>query len=240
MTRLGVVSAREDAPLEARVRAAYDRRRQKGVAERYARSAPFELCAMHERELRMMSLLRQAGLDVKDKRILDIGCGAGSTLRLLLEYGAKPENLFGIDLLPDRLEQLHSLNPAISCLRAGATNLPYGDASFDLIIQCTVFTSILDLPSRQAVASEIQRVLAPGGKFLWYDFMFNNPRNPDVRGIKPSEIRQLFTGFKVTGRRITLAPPLGRLIARFSYSLYHVMALLRPLCTHYICVLEKN
>ena len=95
MTAARFTVNQESDELEARVRAAYDRRRQKGVAERYARSAPFELCALHERELRMMSLLRQAGLDVRNKRILDIGCGAGSTLRLLLEYGAKPENLFG-------------------------------------------------------------------------------------------------------------------------------------------------
>jgi hypothetical protein len=75
---------------------------------------------------------------------------------------------------------------------------------------------------------------------LWYDFLFNNPRNPDVRGVKRPEIERLFPGYKITGRRLTLAPPLGRPIARLCCPLYHVLAELRPFCTHYMYLLEKS
>jgi ubiquinone/menaquinone biosynthesis C-methylase UbiE len=187
----------------------------------------------------MMSLLRKAGLDLTDKRVLEVGCGTGSTLRLLLEYRAKPENLFGIDILQDRVERARYMNPAIQCFRSSGTQLPFRNAAFDLVIQFTTFTSILDSESRKAMAGEIQRVLAPGGRLLWYDFMFNNPWNPDVRGIKPSEIKHLFAGFKITGMRITLAPPLGRVIARISYPLYHLLAQIPLLCTHYVCVVDR-
>jgi hypothetical protein len=117
--------------------------------------------------------------------------------------------------------------------------MPFPSEFFDLLIQFTSFTSILEEGARKAVALEIHRVLAPRGSFLWYDFMFDNPRNPDVKGIKPAEIRRLFPGYKMVGGRITLAPPLGRIVARVSYSLYHLFAQIRPLCTHYICLLQK-
>jgi SAM-dependent methyltransferase len=244
VTKSPLTAIQKDDALSSRIHAAYDRRRRNVAPDRYARSTPRELCGQHERELRMMSLLRKAGLDLTDndltdKRVLEVGCGTGSTLRLLLEYGAKPENLFGIDILQDRVERARSMNPAIQCFRGSGTQLPFHDGAFDLVIQFTTFTSILDSESRQAMAEEIQRVLAPGGRLLWYDFTFNNPWNPDVRGIKPSEIQHLFAGFKITGMRITLAPPLGRVIARISYPLYHLLAQIPLLCTHYVCVVDR-
>lgn len=48
-----------------------------------------------------------------DRKILDVGCGSGGELRRFIEYGASPENLFGIDLLPDRIKRAKELNPLI-------------------------------------------------------------------------------------------------------------------------------
>ncbi len=224
----------------SKMKVAYARRDQEIVADRYARTTPREICGQHEREFRMMSLLRDVGLGSLDgKRVLDVGCGRGATLRLLLEYGAQPSNLFGIDLLEDRIERARNLNSQMNLHCVNATQIPFPEESFDLVIQFTSFSSILDECIRKAVALEIQRVLVPGGEFLWYDFMFNNPKNSDVRGIKPGEIQRLFPGYKIMGRRITLAPPLGRIVARMSYPLYHLMAQVRLLCTHYVCLLEK-
>jgi SAM-dependent methyltransferase len=225
----------------SKLQAAYARRDREIPADRYARTTPNEICALHEREFRMMTLLRDAGLgSLNNKRVLDVGCGRGATLRLLLEYGAQPSNLFGIDLLEDRIERARGLNSQINFYRGNATQIPFPGGTFDLVIQFSAFSSILDESIRKAVAFEIQRALGPAGKFLWYDFMYDNPKNPDVRGIKPRDIRRLFPGYKMVGRRITLAPPLGRPVARVSYPLYHLMAQIRPLCTHYLCVLEKS
>lgn len=226
--------------LAIRVRADYARREEKIQSGLYARTNPFELCCQHEREFRMMLLLSDAGLgSLANKRVLDVGCGNGSTLRLLLEYGAQPANLFGIDLLEDRIERARALNPQMNFHCANATEIPFPEGSFDLAIQFMSFSAILDAGLRAAVAREIQRVLAPGGRFLWYDFMFNNPKNPDVMGMKRREIRRLFPGYRMVGRRMILVPPLGRVVARISYPLYHLLAQIRPLCTHYLCLLEK-
>jgi ubiquinone/menaquinone biosynthesis C-methylase UbiE len=39
-----------------------------------------------------------------DARILDVGCGTGDVLGWFYKRGASPKNLFGIDLVPERIE----------------------------------------------------------------------------------------------------------------------------------------
>jgi hypothetical protein len=52
--------------------------------------------------------------------------------------------------------------------------------------------------------------VAPGGGVLIYDFVVDNPRNPDVQGVPLAEVRRLFPHARITSRRLTLAPPLAR------------------------------
>ena len=76
---------------------------------------------------------------------------------------------------------------------------------------------------------------------LWYDFAYDNPRNPDVRGVRASEVRSLFDGLDVHLRRITLAPPIARripdLLLPVFYPLLSAVPLLR---THYLGLLTKT
>ena len=189
----------------------------------------------------MAAVLRADGLrSLAGLRILDVGCGRGATLRQYLEYEANASQLCGIDLLPAFVEEARRASPGLQILCGTATDLPFHDCRFDFVSQFMLFTSVLDAGVRQRIAREIDRVLVPGGRLLWYDFAFNNPRNPDVRGIRLTEIRQLFPGFSMTHRRITLAPPLGRAIARFGPIVYYLASKLRPLCTHYLCLLKKS
>ena len=225
-----------------RIRAAYARRKKLMSAERYLRTNPGHLYSLHEREVTMASLLRRIGLSsLSGLRILDLGCGRGSTLRLLLEYGADPDLLFGIDLMEDHVQVAHALSPNMHFSCGSTTRLPYADASFDLILQFLLFTSVLSDAARSRIAMEISRVLSPGGHFLWYDFAYNNQTNPDVRGIRLSEIWQLFSGFTIEARRVTVAPPFGpfgRALGRLGPSAYYLASQLRLLSTHYFCLLK--
>ena len=225
----------------SRLREVYDRRALAIPAERYSRMNPGHLLGLHEREGAMAAMLRSDGLrSLAGLRILDVGCGRGATLRQYLEYQADPSRLWGIDLFPVFVEEARSTSPGLQVLCGTATDLPFHDCSFDFVSQFMLFTSVLDADVRQRTAREIHRVLVPGGRLLWYDFAFNNPKNPDVRGIRLTEIHQLFPGFSMTHRRITLAPPLGRAVGRFGPIVYYLASKLRPLCTHYLCLLKKS
>src|SRR5947209_13096245 len=225
---------------DERVRAAYARRRQTIPPERYARTNPFTLCAAHEREEEMAAMFRAESLTtLAGLRILDVGCGRGDALRQMLEYGADPELLTGIDLLDENVKRAHRLSPHLRIICGSASRMPFPDASFDLVMQFTLFTSILNDEVKQAIASEMIRVVAPGGRILWYDFSFNNPKNPDVRGIGKQEIRSLFPNLEMKVKRITLAPPLGRKIAPMSPVLYYLLSRVRPLCTHLLSLMRK-
>jgi hypothetical protein len=68
----------------------------------------------------------------------------------------------------------------------------------------------------------------------------NNPRNPDVRGVKKKEIYELFPNCEIHLKRITLAPPLARAIAPFSIILCQLLEKFPLLCTHYIGVIRRK
>jgi ubiquinone/menaquinone biosynthesis C-methylase UbiE len=224
-----------------RIRKAYEERQRSVPASRYSRMNPGHLYALQEREATMAALLRSAGIrSLAGLRILDVGCGRGATLRQYLEYEADPERLWGIDLLSSLIRQARELTPTARLFCGSASRLPFADSSFDLISQFMLFTSVLNFEIRMQIAVEMARVLAPGGKLLWYDFAYNNPKNPDVRGVGLGEIRRLFPGFACRRRRITLAPPLGRAIGGLGPVVYHLASKLRFLCTHYLCLLEKT
>ena len=225
----------------ARIREAYARR-QKDPQATYSFLDPSHVLQIQERDGELLSILSHHGIcHLKAKKLLEIGCGTGYLLRAFLQWGALPENLFGIDLLPERIEQARRLCPLGVHLECGnAAALDFSDASFDFVLQATVFSSILDSEMRRKTAAEILRVLRPGGFALWYDFFVGNPRNPDVRGVRRGEIHKLFSGCQVHLRRITLAPPIGRLVGHYSPLVYTLLSRSKILCTHYLCLIRKN
>ena len=154
--------------------------------------------------------------------------------------GRPTENLYGIDLLAERIDIARQLCPSQVTLLAGAGDeLPWNDVTFDIVAQSTVFTSILDGAVKRRLAQEMLRVLKPNGIVLWYDFHLNNPRNPDVRGIGKREIRLLFPGCSVRFWATRLLPPLARIIAPWSLLLAEFLGKFPLLCSHYVAVIRK-
>jgi ubiquinone/menaquinone biosynthesis C-methylase UbiE len=219
----------------ASLREAYERREHEVSADRYSRLKPDSLLRVQEIERGILRLLKSKGVfDLSQKRVLEVGCGDGAWLRFLIQTGAAPENLFGVDLLPNRIREARRKCPQASTLSCeDASQLTFESESFDLLLAMTIFSSILDDHLRHLLAQEMLRVLRHGGSILWYDFHVNNPRNPDVRRVTKHEIRDLFPGCNVELHRITLAPPVARAIALtpIAYSLLSVPHLL---CTHYL------
>jgi len=194
-----------------------------------------------EQERRMLLALKRHGFASLDTmKILEIGCGTGSWLRKFIKWGACPQNITGVDLLSDRVAIARQLCPERVRIEYGnATKLGFPDGCFDLVLQSTVFSSVLDSSMKQQIVSEMLRVVKADGALLWYDFHMNNPRNPDVQGIKKREIFQLFPGCRIELRRITLAPPLARLLAPYSLLTCYLLERFKVFNTHYLGVIRK-
>jgi SAM-dependent methyltransferase len=204
----------------ARIRDVYAERDRRGADGRYGLDDRANLFLFQHRERALLELLRRDALmPLDDKRILDIGCGTGDVLRDFVRYGADPALLHGIDLLEERVDAARLRSPAgVTYSLGDSTDLPYPAAHFDVALMFTVLSSILDDSVRRCVASEVLRVLRPGGVLIVYDFTWN-PTNRDVRGINVRELRALFPGCRVDARRVTLAPPLLRRLAPVSRAL---------------------
>jgi len=194
-----------------------------------------------EKNRAMVRCFRKVGLlPLHQKRLLEIGCGHGRNLLLFLELGFRPENLVGNELLPDRLAAArHILPEAVQLLGGDARYLNLPPASFDVVFQSTVFTSILDSDFQRELAHRMWGLVKPGGGILWYDFMFNNPRNPDVRGVPLRTIRTLFPDKTIYRGRLTLLPPLARRVCMLHPALYTFFNFCPWLRTHWLCWIPK-
>ena len=220
------------------MREAYARR---STGERYAYSNPAHVFMMQERERATLALLKREGLlPLAGRSVLEVGCGGGQWLQDLVRWGAEPARLHGVDLLADRVAQARRVAaPDVTVVQGSGGALPFGDAAFDLALQATMFSSILDAGARRAIAAEVARVVRPGGVLLWYDLRVNNPGNPDVRRVTREEIAALFPEWRITLERATLAPPLTRTLAGRAEVTARLLAAVPWLRTHYLGVLRK-
>lgn len=221
-----------------------------GVAQRYARRLaddrynplrPEVWQAQQERQRALIALFRRhVERPLAALEVLEIGCGHGDNLLDLLRLGCDPERLVGNELLPERVIAARRRLPAATIVHEGdATVLPVADGSLDLVLQFTVFSSLLDPAFQQRLAACMWRWLRPGGAVLWYDFTWDNPHNPDVRGQPMAHIRRLFPDASIDARRVTLAPPLARRAVRVHASAYRVLNACPWLRTHLLCWISK-
>ena len=214
---------------------------RRDAPERYSFLRPDVWQSVQQRQRAMLAMFARAGwTSFADQRVLEVGCGAGGNLLELLRLGFAPEHMTGIELLPERFAQAcHVLPAALRLIEGDAREAAIEPSSQDLVLQSTVFTSLLDAATRTALAAAMWRWLAPGGAVLWYDFSVDNPRNPDVRGVPLGELRALFPHGRVSAKRVTLAPPLARAVCRVHPRLYPLLNALPPLRTHLLAWIAK-
>ena len=89
------------------------------------------------------------------RTILDVGCGTG----LMLELLDRRHRLVGTDLLLEGLSLAATRNPDALLVRADATDLPFQENAFDLILLLDVLEHLDDTLALR----EARRVLRPGG-----------------------------------------------------------------------------
>jgi SAM-dependent methyltransferase len=208
--------------------------------EHYSLFFEAQLFMIQQRQRVLIKSLKRNGFyPLSERKIIDIGCGEHGLFLECLAFGVQPQNLHGTDLLIDRLKIAHQTFSNVPVTNSDGQDLPYASQSFDLALQFTVFSSILDNEVRTKLAREMLRVLRPGGAILWYDFWLN-PTNPQTRGIRPPEIRGLFPGCRFEFHRITLAPPIARRLVPLSWSLALLLESLKVFNSHYLAVIRPN
>ena len=117
----------------------------------------------------LVNALNDLDIELENSTVLDVGCGEGAWLRLLVELGAKPENLTGIDLSESRIETARKNNPAINLTTSEGDSIFFQSETFDIVMQVVVFSSIIDQNLTQILLTEMLRVTRPGGYILWID-----------------------------------------------------------------------
>lgn len=104
-------------------------------------------------------------------RLLDVGSGIGGPARMASTSGAI---VTGIDLTPEFVETATELsakvglNEEVRFVTTPGEDLPFTDDSFDAAMMVHVG---MNIPTKQAVFSEVHRVLAPGSRFALYEQM---------------------------------------------------------------------
>jgi ubiquinone/menaquinone biosynthesis C-methylase UbiE len=101
-------------------------------------------------------------------RILDVGCGTGFLLRQLASRLPEALELAGIDAAAPMIEVARSnaRDPRLQFLIGVAEQLPYPDATFDLVVSTTSFDH---WPDQQAGLIECARVMTPGAHLVLAD-----------------------------------------------------------------------
>ncbi|MDD4050981.1 MAG: class I SAM-dependent methyltransferase [candidate division Zixibacteria bacterium] len=165
------------------------------------------------------------------KKILDIGAGELYWGDQFVAMGVNKDDYVGVDLLVWRLQKGRASGHDHQAVAASAAELPFESATFDLISQFTMMTSVLDNALKSRIAAEMIRVLKPGGYILWYDFRYSNPSNPDTCGIGRGELKRLFPEQPISLQAITLLPPLARKLGLPLLKFFHACPILR---SHYL------
>lgn len=222
---------------QEKIKERYENRTKDEKIIDHSKNKAFINSIQNEREKEYKKILSSDFDDLKPIKLIEIGAGAGGNIPFFLSLGMPVENIHVNELLPDRVEILKENYPGIKVFEGDALEIPDSfDHHYDVVFQSTVFTSILNDELKEKIAKKMTSLLKEGGLILWYDFVYDNPSNPDVKGVSRKEVEKLFPDFEYTRKKkVTLAPPIGRRVK----SLYPIFNI-PPLRTHFVAGLKKK
>ncbi len=158
----------------------------------------------------------------RNAAVLDVGCGDGASLLHLMELGFPAQMMHGIDIRPSVIERGRRRLPACTLIVADACHIPYPDATFDLVIESTMFVQeVTEAPIRASIAREMTRVTKPGGFLLIVDWRYGGR---GYQAVTQRRLRSLYPGCDIV-RSVggALIPPVGRAVSRWCPSLYFLI-----------------
>jgi len=200
---------------------------------------PGNILLVRERHAKLRKLLAMAAPDPSATTILEVGCGFGDQLEWLLSSGVGATRYVGVDVLEDRVRRATRLRERANFVCGDAQQLPIRNLGVQLVLCSTLFSSILSDSVAIAVASEVDRVLEPGGHLLWYDLRLTNPVDPKVRRYGRTGIQRLFPRYLIRLESIGLIPPLARRLGPSAGWLYRPLVAIPFLRSGYVGLFTK-
>ncbi|MCL6591377.1 MAG: methyltransferase domain-containing protein [Firmicutes bacterium] len=143
-------------------------------------------------------------LNSNKTNIIDIGCGMGTTVLEIVKNYPALNKIIGLDFSQKMIEKANEerdklppeLRKKVGFFVVDIQSLPYMDEQFDIALSECVF-NLIPFPNREKALSEVYRVLADDGAFLYTDFVAHKPipekvKNCDlVSGCKTGSITAL-------------------------------------------------
>jgi len=201
---------------------------------------PGNLLMVQERERILARLLRRSGWEnLESLKGFEAGCSTGYNLRMLVQWGARPEHLAGMDLDGEAVDYCRAHAPEIRVHSGSADAVPEADGTFDIALAFTLFSSVPDDAVSRGIAGELIRVTRPGGQILVYDMRRRNPANRSVHPVSRDDIRRWFPRCQVRALSLTLAPPIARRAGRWAPWLYGPLSAIPWLRTHNLYIVRR-
>jgi len=139
------------------------------------------------------TLVKLRKVKLSEYKVLEPACGGGDKLRLLTEYGVKPENCYGFDVSDDAIRRCRRLSPGMMNFQLGdAFNMPYDDDFFDVILCSGLFGCYQSDDDGRKLATELARVLKFTGVLLICDLTENFEK---VYGDNPAIMAKNLRGY---------------------------------------------
>jgi ubiquinone/menaquinone biosynthesis C-methylase UbiE len=142
-----------------------------------------------------------------DEALLDMGCGRGAVLfaatKLLPNGRATGVDIWRADQTSNapqntlRNAEIEGVADRIEVQTADITDLPFDDASFDVVVSSLVVHNIPGADNRAAAISEAARVLRPGGKLALVDIFYTNHHVRQLRALGWTDARRRNLGWRM-------------------------------------------